>query len=139
MQQNSGNTYSLVYVYRTTSNNQITLNTEITLRKQKTRRKSKTDHKLACCPHNNPLQLLISTRDPLLTFCRGRDSRRMSPSGHPIDNTERVHTQLDYAVTQQHYYSHAHATTHQCVLERVCVVWMSWTDLSVAERVHKQE
>ena len=139
MQQNSGNTYSLVYVYRTTSNNQITLNTEITLRKQKTRRKSKTDDKLACCPHNNPLQLLISTRDPLLTFCRGRDSRRMSPSGHPIDNTERVHTQLDYAVTQQHYYSHAHATTHKGVLERVCVVWMSWTDLSVAERVHKQE
>jgi len=37
MQQNSGNTYSLVYVYRTTSNNQITLNTEITLRKQKKR------------------------------------------------------------------------------------------------------
>jgi len=53
---------------RTTSNNQITLNTEMTLRKhKKKRRKSKTDDKLACCPHNNPLQLLISTRDPLLT------------------------------------------------------------------------
>jgi hypothetical protein len=139
MQQNSGNTYSLVYVYRTTSNNQITLNTEMTLRKRKKkRRKSKTDDKLACCPHNNPLQLLISTRDPLLTFCRRRDSRRMSPSGHPIDNTERVHTQLDYTVKHQHY-SHAHAATYEGVLECICVVWMSWTDLSVAERVHKQE
>ena len=140
MQQNSGNNYSLVYVYRTTSNNQITLNTEMTLRKhKKKRRKSKTDDKLACCPHNNPLQLLISTRDPLLTSCRGRDSRRMTPSGHPTDNTQRVHTQLDYTVTQQHYYSHAHATTHQGVVERVCAVWICWTDLSVAERVHKQE
>ncbi len=62
----------------------------------------------------------------------------MSPGGHPIDNTE-VHTQIDYAVTQQHYYSHAQATTHQGVLERVCVIWKSCTDLSVAERVHKQE
>ena len=35
MQQNSGNTYSLVYVYKTTSNNQMTLYTEMTLRKQK--------------------------------------------------------------------------------------------------------
>jgi hypothetical protein len=63
----------------------------------------------------------------------------MSPSGHPTDNTERVHTQLDYAVTQQHFYSHAHAKTYEGALERVCVVWMSWTDLSVAERVQKRE
>jgi hypothetical protein len=65
--------------------------------------KSKTDEQLACWTQNNPLPLLISTRDPLLTACRGRHSRMMSPSGHPTDNTERVHTQLDYTVTQQHY------------------------------------
>ncbi len=96
MQQNSGNTYSLAYVSRNNSSNQITLNTDITLRKRKNQRKSKTDEKLACCPQNNPLPLLIFTRDPLLTFCRGRDSRMMSPSGHPTDNTQRVNMQLDY-------------------------------------------
>ncbi len=88
---------------------------------------------------NNPLPLLISTRDPLLTFCRWRHSRMMSTSGHPTDNTERVHKQLNYAVTQQHYYSQVHATTYEGASERVCVVWMSWTDLSAAEGVHKQE
>jgi hypothetical protein len=96
MRQNSGNTYSLVYVYRNNSNNQITLNTDITLRKRKKRRKSKTYEKLACRPQKNPLPLLICTRDPLLTSCRGRDSRMMSPSGHPTENTQRVHTQVDY-------------------------------------------
>ncbi len=54
MQQKSGNTYSLVYVYRNNSKNQTTLNTEMILRKRKTRRKSKTDEKMARCPHNNP-------------------------------------------------------------------------------------
>ena len=54
MQQNSGNTYSFVYMYRKNSNNQITLNTATTLRKRKKRRKSETDEKLACCPQNNP-------------------------------------------------------------------------------------
>jgi hypothetical protein len=64
----------------------------------------------------------------------------MSPSGHPTDNTKREHSQLDYTVTQLNYDSHAHATTHKGVLERVfCVVWMSWTDLNLVERVHKQE
>jgi hypothetical protein len=43
MQQNSGNTYSLVYVYQTTSNNQMTLNTEMTLRKQKKKTEKKQD------------------------------------------------------------------------------------------------
>ncbi len=56
MQYNSGNSSSLVYVYRNYSN---TLNTEMTLRNPP-KKKSKTDDKLACCLHNNPLQLLIS-------------------------------------------------------------------------------
>ncbi len=132
----------LVYVYRNNSNNQITLNTDISLRKRKKWRKSKTYEKLACCPQNNPLPLLISTRDHLLTFSRERDSCMMSPSGHPTDNTQRVHTHnsiIDCDVTQEHYNSYAHATTYQGVLERDCVIWMSWTDLSVAERVHKLE
>ncbi len=49
--------------------------------------------------------MLISTRDPLLTSCRGRDSRGMSPSGHPSDNKERVHTK---SIMQ----SHNKTTTH---------------------------
>jgi hypothetical protein len=41
MQQNSGNSYSLVYVYRKISNNQIILNTDITLRKRKSGEKAR--------------------------------------------------------------------------------------------------
>ena len=109
----------------------MTLNTEMTLRKQ-TKAEKKQDRREVGLPQNKPLPLLISTRDTQLTFCRGRDITGQSPSSHPTDNTERVHTQLDDGEIRQHYYSHMHTTAYEGVLECICVVWMSWTDLSVA-------
>jgi hypothetical protein len=92
MQQNSGNTYSIVYMYRKNSNNQVTLTTDIMLRKRKKRRKSKTDDKLACCPQNNPLPLLISTRDPTHNLQRARQHRDITKRPSNRQHGTRTHT-----------------------------------------------
>ena len=102
MQQNSGNTYSLVYVYRTTSNNQITLNTEMTLRKQKRGEKAKHTTSLPAVPTIIRYNCWYLLETPYSHSAEGETADEWHQAA--IQPTQRVQTQLDYAVTQQHYY-----------------------------------
>ena len=76
---------------------------------------------LACCPHNHPLQLLISTRDPLLTICRGETADGCHQAAiQPTIQNEYTHN----SIMKSHNSTITHTRTQQYT--KVCYSVFVW-------------